>query len=283
MTGTTDYTAKALLNYVTGQKTMPTLPSVWVGLFTAVGTDAGTGFTEVTGGSYARVQVAGPLTTNGATTTASPTISIASVPSWVKAGMSVYDATTAQIIGTVLSTAASTVTLTANAASAVGSGDVLNFSAWPQATGTAPSSLLNGAIVQFAQATVTWGTAIAWGLFDAATVGNLTYWDYLGSFAWLPVTMSAASPSTFTSPAHGYSAADSFVFTTEYGGTAPTVTGGSLSGLQTIASVATDTFTVTGLNTSTTGDGLIRKVASQSIPSGVAASFAANTFSLSQA
>lgn len=283
MTGTTDYTAKALLNYVTGQKTMPTLPSVWVGLFTAVGTDAGTGFTEVTGGSYARVQVAGPLTTNGATTTASPTISIASVPSWVKAGMSVYDATTAQIIGTVLSTAASTVTLTANAASAVGSGDVLNFSAWPQATGTAPSSLLNGAIVQFAQATVNWGTAIAWGLFDAATVGNLTYWDYLGSFAWLPVTMSAASPSTFTSPAHGYSAADSFVFTTEYGGTAPTVTGGSLSGLQTIASVATDTFTVTGLNTSTTGDGLIRKVASQSIPSGVAASFAASTFSLSQA
>lgn len=283
MTGTTDYTAKALLNYVTGQKTMPTLPSVWVGLFTAVGTDAGTGFTEVTGGSYARVQVAGPLTTNGATTTASPTISIASVPSWVKAGMSVYDATTAQIIGTVLSTAASTVTLTANAASAVGSGDVLNFSAWPQATGTAPSSLLNGAIVQFAQATVNWGTAIAWGLFDAATVGNLTYWDYLGSFAWLPVTMSAASPSTFTSPAHGYSAADSFVFTTEYGGTAPTVTGGSLSGLQTVASVATDTFTVTGLNTSTTGDGLIRKVASQSIPSGVAASFAASTFSLSQA
>src|ERR1700733_2888163 len=109
MTGLTNYSADNLMNYLTGQITMPALPSVFLALFTAVGTDAGTGFTEVStsGTAYARVQVAGTQVTNGATTTASPTISIASVASWIVAGMSVYDGTNGNLIGTVQSVGAS--------------------------------------------------------------------------------------------------------------------------------------------------------------------------------
>ena len=58
-----------------------------------------------------------------ATSTASPTLGFASVPSWIVAGMSVYDVTTGAAVGTVLSAASTTVTLTANAANAVASGN----------------------------------------------------------------------------------------------------------------------------------------------------------------
>ena len=58
MTGMTTTTRQNLLQYVTAKASMPALAtpgSVWLALFTAVGTDAGTGFTEVSTGSYARV------------------------------------------------------------------------------------------------------------------------------------------------------------------------------------------------------------------------------------
>lgn len=55
MVGFTNYSADNTLDYHTGEASMPATPTVYIALFTAVGTDAGTGFTEVTGGSYARV------------------------------------------------------------------------------------------------------------------------------------------------------------------------------------------------------------------------------------
>ncbi len=59
MAGLTDYTAKKLLEWTVGKTAMPSLPTVYVALFTAVGADDGTGFTEVSGGSYARVATSG--------------------------------------------------------------------------------------------------------------------------------------------------------------------------------------------------------------------------------
>jgi hypothetical protein len=41
------------------------------------------------------------------------------------------------------------------------------------------------------QATASWGTVIAFALYDASS-GNLLLWDYLGNFAWLPATVSSA-------------------------------------------------------------------------------------------
>lgn len=284
MTGFSNYSAFNMLDYITGQTAMPALPAVFLALFTAVGTDAGSGFTEASGTGYARVQVAGPVVTNAATTTSSAIIGHAAVPSWVVQGMQAYDATNGNIIGTVQSTTSTQVTLTANALHAITSGDTINYSAFPAASGTGPASVVNGATITFpAAAGAGWGSSIAWGLYDASSSGNLLFWDYMGNFPWLPATVSAASPGIITSKAHGYSNGDSFVFSNEYGGTAPTFSGGNFTGTLTAAGVSTDTLDVTGVNTSATGDGLIRKITSQSIPAGVTASFAPSTFTLTLA
>lgn len=224
MTGYSDYSAQNSLNYIVGKTAIPALPTAYVALFTAVGSDAGTGFTEVTGGSYARVA------TSGAT--------------------------------------------------------------WNAASGSAPSSITNASAITFPTATADWTGAgaspvIAFGLYDAATLGNLLAWDYLGNYAWLPATVSLASPGVITAKAHGYSAADSVVFSTEYGGTAPTFSQSNFTGVLAVVSPATDTFTVTNggtaVNTSSTGSGMVRKIIKQLIPVGIQPSFAANALTITLA
>lgn len=59
MTGFSDYVAKHNLDWTVGKTAMPSLPSGFLALFTAVGTDAGSGFTEVSGNGYARASFAG--------------------------------------------------------------------------------------------------------------------------------------------------------------------------------------------------------------------------------
>lgn len=284
MTGFSDYTAKNELNWLTGLTAQPALPAVWLALFTTAPTsDAGTGGTEVStsGTAYARTQIAGNLTTNGTTASGNPTLHFASVPAWIVQGMTIYDATSNSVIPagtTVLSSTGTTVTMSANATGGgVGGTDVINFSAFSTASGSAPSSITNSAAIAFAAATgAGFGTVTSFGLYDAVTSGNLLLWDYLGNFSWLPATVSSASPGTITAKAHGYSNGDSFVFSTEYGGTAPSFSAGNYTGILTVAGSATDSFNVTGVNTSSTGSGNVRKVASQSIPAGVTASFAAS-------
>jgi hypothetical protein len=212
MTGVSDYSADALLEWITGKTAMPSKPTAYVALFTAVGSDDGTGFTEVSGNGYTRAVTAG--------------------------------------------------------------------ADWNSASGTSPSLISNVNTISFPASTgAGWGTVIAFGLYDASTSGNLLFWDYLGPFNWLPTTVSLASPGVLTSKAHGYSASDTFVFTTEYGGTSPTFSQGNFTGLLTVGPTpATDTFTAltgaTAVNTSSTGDGMVRKVTQQPIPGGVTASFA---------
>lgn len=220
MTGLSDYSAQALLAYIVGKTAMPSLPTAYVALFTAVGTDANTGFTEVSGGSYARVSTAG--------------------------------------------------------------------GSWNAASGSAPSSISNSATLTFPTATAGWGTVIAFGLFDASTVGNLLAWDFLGNYAWLPFTntsVGSAAGAVFTVKAHGYSSVDPVVGTVEYGGTFPTFTQQTMTAYQInyVANGATDTFTLcaqtsyattASIWTSSTGSGTVRKIVQQSIPTGVQASFA---------
>lgn len=211
MVGMTNYVADGVLAWVVGKTAMPSLPTVYVGLFTSVGIDDGTGFTEVSGGSYARVA------TSGAT--------------------------------------------------------------WTTPSGTGPASVENAAQVQFPEATVDWGTVIGFGLFDQASGGNLLAWDYLGAYSWGPFTISSASPGVITKPAHGYVDGQLVLATTEFGGTFPTFSQSNLNGQMVVAGATTDTFTVTNaglaVNTSSTGTGMLRRMASQSVPTGVQASFAA--------
>jgi len=218
MTGLTDYSADNVLNYIVGKTAMPTLPTTYLALFTAVGTDGGTGFTEVSGGSYARVALSGD---------------------------------------------------------------------WSAASGSAPSTIVNGSAITFPTATASWGTLIAWGIYDASSGGNLLAWDYIGNYSWLPATISSASPGVITSHAHGYNAADTIIFSTEYGGTAPSFSQSNLTGQLAVVSPTTDTFTVTNsgtaVNTSSTGDGMVRKIAPQAVASGITVSFAASSITISAA
>jgi hypothetical protein len=46
-------------------------------------------------------------------------------------------------------------------------------------SGTAPTQIANSADVTFPVATASWGTVVAFGLFDASTAGNLLAWDNL--------------------------------------------------------------------------------------------------------
>lgn len=101
MTGMTNYSADGWLEYITGKTSIPAKPTAYVALFTAVGTDAGTGFTEVSGGSYARVATAG-ADWNSASGTAPSTISNANAVQFPQAtadwgtviAFGIYDAST---------------------------------------------------------------------------------------------------------------------------------------------------------------------------------------------
>lgn len=216
MTGFTDRTSLGILGHIVGKTALFSLPTVYVALFTAVGTDAGTGFAEVTGGSYARVATAG--------------------------------------------------------------------SDWNSASGSAPSQISNAATLTFPTASADWGTIVGFGLYDASSGGNLLAWDFFGNYNWLPATVSSASPAVITTKAHGYSAADLIQFTTEYGGTTPSFSQSNFTGALAVVSPSTDTFTVTNggtaVNTSTTGAGMIRKVAAQAIASGASAAFPAGSLIL---
>ena len=148
---------------------------------------------------------------------------------------------------------------------------------------SAPSSINNANLIAFPAATNSgFGTVIAWGLYDAASSGNLLAWDYLGAYDWLEFSCSSASPGVLTVPAHSYSNSDQVVVDAEFGGESLPTTGGSWSGLKTVASVATDTFTA-GVNTIGTGGGMVRKVASQAVAAGVTFQFPASNLTLKAA
>jgi len=291
MTGLSDYTAKNHLNYLAGAAAMPAMPASYLALFTAAGVDAGTGFTEVSGGAYARTQISGTLTTNATTASGNNTLHFASVPAWLVAGFTAYDLTATTVIPagtTVLSTTSTTVVLSANLTGAgAGASDSIAFSAYSAASGSAPSQSTSSAALATAQATASWGTVIAWGVYDASSSGNLLYWDYLGAYSWLPVEISSAAPGVITAKGHGYSAGDAVVFSTEYGGTAPTFSQSTLTGLLAVVGPATDTFTVTNggtaVNTSSTGSGMVRKVTQQLVPANATFNLAAGALTLSEA
>jgi hypothetical protein len=148
---------------------------------------------------------------------------------------------------------------------------------WTTASGSAPSQISNANALTFPTATADWGSIIAFGLFDAPTLGNLLAWDFFGNYSWLPATVNIASPAVITAHAHGYLAADSVMWSIEYGGVNPVFSAGSFSGVLTVATASTDAFTVTlgatAVNTSASGNGMVRKLAAQSIPNGSAAVF----------
>jgi hypothetical protein len=62
---------------------------------------------------------------------------------------------------------------------------VTSASGWSAITGgsTAPSQISNSGVITFPTPTVSWGTVVAIGIFDAATNGNLLWWNNITSQA----------------------------------------------------------------------------------------------------
>lgn len=283
----TGFLARDLLNNIAGATPMPTGYNRFLALFTTAPSDADTGEVEVTGGSYARVQVGGSDTTSAATASGT-TLTFSAVPAWVVTGMTVNDATTSGVIAagtTVSSKTSTTVTLSAAVTGGgVGSGDTITFSAFGAATGQGPSTATSTAAVTFAQATASWGTVVAWGVYDASTGGNLWEWDWLGNDPWYPCSITLASPGVIT--AIGITAGStpnlangaSVALTARFGGTL--ATGLSSETVYTVAGLSADTFNV-GVNTTSTGSALVRQLTQQSIPTNVTASFSSGNLIIS--
>src|SRR5271166_3770784 len=273
-----DRTAVAFLENVGSTGIPLALGSRWLGLFsTPPTTDSGvTGATEFSGSGYARVQIAGALSvsaSSGAPSTGSASITLAATaPAWLLAlgtngsGCNVYDTTNGLQIGTVSTISGTTVTLTGNASNNGALSDSLYFSAFSTAVNSSgteptvtPAYMQNGAAIAFAQSTGAWsGNAVAWGIFDAATVGNNLWWDWMGAFPWSPFTCTNASPGVLTCTDQTFVNSQFAAVTAKLGGTMPT-TSGSWVGPLTVAGVSGATFYL-GVNTTSTGDGLVRQV-----------------------
>jgi hypothetical protein len=141
---------------------------------------------------------------------------------------------------------------------------------------TIPCTISNSGTLSFPASTASWGNIIAWGIYDAVTAGNLLFWDFLGSDPWFPCTITAATPGVIT--AIGITAGSAptlangaiVVFESTYGGTLPAAIVQYTQ--QTVAGLATDTFNV-GVTTATTGNGMVRQLTVQNVPSGVTVSF----------
>lgn len=310
MPGQADFSALQLLGDVTSTSPVGTVTNRFLALFTAAPlNDAGTGGTEVSGGAYARTQIASVVIANGAFTTASTTITLsATVPAWVSAagsspglGVNVFDNSItgggAQI-GTVASVSGSVLTLqAASLRNSQGAADNIQLSVFPVATasvGAEPTTVApittNTAQINMIQSTGSWGSVLAWGIYDAPTAGNCRFWDYLGNFPWLPAYSGVASPGVITSPRHGLTAATPFAVSAKAGGNFPTFSQSSFTnntGTLLVTAPGTDFFTSTNggtaVNTATTGDFMVRGLTLQAIPTATTPQFAAGAFAISAA
>jgi hypothetical protein len=145
---------------------------------------------------------------------------------------------------------------------------------WAAASGSAPSQISNANTLTFPTATADWGSIVG-------STGNLLAWDFFGAYNWSPATVNAASPAVITTKAHGYSVADLVEWSIEYGGTNPTFSASNFTGVLAVATASTDTFSVTNatvaVNTSASGNGMVRKILPQSITNGSSAAFPAGS------
>ena len=97
-------------------------------------------------------------------------------------------------------------------------------------------------------------TMIAIGVWDALTVGNLLSITFIDADAPIFATATLASPGVWTAPAHGLANGQSVRLQAVPGLALPT--GAAEDTDYVVANVATDTFELTGLNTSSTGAAL---------------------------
>lgn len=161
--------------------------------------------------------------------------------------------------------------------SGAGYSRVLVTSAWGTPSGVSPVQVSNNQLISFPQATADWTTPInpvwAVGLFDALTGGNMLSWDWVGSGAWQPFTISPGSPGLITCPGHGFSNSSRVIATSEYGGSVPLISGIPWIVPLPVSNAQPNTFTIGSPpgTISAFGNGMLRSVSPQQILSGVTA------------
>ena len=155
-----------------------------------------------------------------------------------------------------------------------------NATNFPAATGTDPTQKLNATVITFPTATPSaWTEAVAFGIFDAATVGNLIAWNYLGATAGRLCT--GATSDTITVPGHTFAVNDRVVFYAYGESTVPTgITAGTIYYVKTIA---TDTITISTtlggstLDITATGAAIVSKISPRTVLAAQTFSFQPNT------
>jgi hypothetical protein len=128
----------------------------------------------------------------------------------------------------------------------------------------------------FVTPTAPWGTVVAFGLFDALTVGNLLYWGWLGSDAGKIFTATVAD--VLTAPGHTLVNDDQVRVLTIPSATLPT--GLSEGTTYFVVSVSGDTFSLSAtqggaaINITAAGAGLVAKIEAKPITTGDTVTFA---------
>jgi hypothetical protein len=142
-----------------------------------------------------------------------------------------------------------------------------NATNFPAASGGSKSLAVTQ---QFDVAPAGLADAVAWGIFDASTGGNLLYWGWLGSDAGRVFTATVAD--VLTVPGHTLALNDQVRVMAVPGATLPT----GLSAGQTyfVLTVTGDTFSLSltqggaAVNITAAGSGLVAKIAAKPITEG---------------
>jgi hypothetical protein len=126
--------------------------------------------------------------------------------------------------------------------------------------------------------------ANAWGIFDAASGGNLMYWGWLGSDAGKVFTATVAD--VLTSPGHGFINDDKVRVVAIPGATLPT--GLAAGTTYFVISVSGDTFSLSAtqggaaVNITASGAGLIAKITPKPVTSGDTPQFSGGALVISE-
>jgi len=160
-----------------------------------------------------------------------------------------------------------------------------NTTNFPNASGGSKSL---GAQQDFVQANADWALVanpvVAFGLFDAATVGNLLYWGWLGSDAGKIFTAVVAD--TLTVPGHTLIVNDIVRVMAVPGSVLPT--GLSAGTTYFVKTVSGDDITLSAtlggsvIDITASGGGLIAKLAAKPVLNGDTASFPASSLTITE-
>lgn len=160
-----------------------------------------------------------------------------------------------------------------------------NTTNFPNASGGSKSI---GTQQDFVQANADWATlanpVVAFGLFDAATLGNLLYWGWLGSDAGKIFTADVGD--NIVTPGHSLIVNDTVRVMAVPGSTLP---GGLVAGTTYfVKTVSGDLITLSAtlggatLDITASGSGLIAKIAAKPILNGDTASFPIGTLTITE-